>query len=139
MNKCKTIVNNLLGLLLGGLTLLMFSQVVSRYIFNLSITWSEEFPRLLIVWIVFLGLFTVNYEDHLIIDLIKINKLQKKINLIFVLFISSIVSYYGFVLCFKIQFQVFPVTNIPRYIQYISYPISFITFIMVVLIKLKRV
>ena len=139
MNKCKTIVNNLLGLLLGGLTLLMFSQVVSRYIFNLSITWSEEFPRLLIVWIVFLGLFTVNYEDHLIIDLIKINKLQKKINLIFVLFISAIVSYYGFVLCFKIQFQVFPVTNIPRYFQYISYPISFITFIMVVIIKLKRV
>ena len=139
MNKCKTIVNNLLGLLLGGLTLLMFSQVVSRYIFNLSITWSEEFPRLLIVWIVFLGLFTVNYEDHLIIDLIKINKLQKKINLIFVLFISAIVSYYGFVLCYKIQFQVFPVTNIPRYFQYISYPISFITFIMVVIIKLKRV
>ena len=139
MNKCKTIVNNLLGLLLGGLTLLMFSQVVSRYIFNLSITWSEEFPRLLIVWIVFLGLFTVNYEDHLIIDLIKINKLQKKINLIFVLFISAIVSYYGFVLCYKIQFQVFPVTNIPRYFQYISYPISFITFIMVVIIKLKKV
>ena len=139
MNKCKTIVNNLLGLLLGGLTLLMFSQVVSRYIFNLSITWSEEFPRLLIVWIVFLGLFTVNYEDHLIIDLIEINKLQKKINLIFVIFISAIVSYYGFVLCYKIQFQVFPVTNIPRYFQYISYPISFITFIMVVLIKLKRV
>ena len=139
MNKCKTIVNNLLGLLLGGLTLLMFSQVVSRYIFNLSITWSEEFPRLLVVWIVFLGLFTVNYEDHLIIDLIKINKLQKKINLIFVLFISAIVSYYGFVLCYKIQFQVFPVTNIPRYFQYISYPISFITFIMVVIIKLKRV
>ena len=139
MNKCKTIVNNLLGLLLGGLTLLMFSQVVSRYIFNLSITWSEEFPRLLIVWIVFLGLFTVNYEDHLIIDLIKINKFQTKINLIFVLFISAIVSYYGFVLCYKIQFQVFPVTNIPRYFQYISYPISFITFIMVVIIKLKRV
>ena len=139
MNKCKTIVNNLLGLLLGGLTLLMFSQVVSRYIFNLSITWSEEFPRLLIVWIVFLGLFTVNYEDHLIIDLIKINKLQKQINLIFVLIISAIVSYYGFVLCYKIQFQVFPVTNIPRYFQYISYPISFITFIMVVIIKLKRV
>ena len=58
-NKCKSIVNLILGTLLGVLALLMFSQVISRYIFNYSITWSEEFPRILLVWIVFFGLINL--------------------------------------------------------------------------------
>ena len=73
-NKCKSIVNLILGTLLGVLALLMFSQVISRYIFNYSITWSEEFPRILLVWIVFFGLVTVPYKEHLTIDLLNINK-----------------------------------------------------------------
>ena len=75
LEKCKNIVNFILGTLLGVLALLMFSQVISRYVFNYSIIWSEEFPRILLVWIVFFGLVTVPFKEHLTIDLLNINKI----------------------------------------------------------------
>ena len=129
LEKCKNIVNFILGTLLGVLALLMFSQVISRYVFNYSITWSEEFPRILLVWIVFFGLVTVPFKEHLTIDLLNINKIVTAITYSIVLIVSCLCVYYGFILCIKIKFQVFPVTNIPRFVQYLALPASYSLFI----------
>jgi len=129
-NKCKSIVNLILGTLLGVLALLMFSQVISRYIFNYSITWSEEFPRILLVWIVFFGLVTVPYKEHLTIDLLNINKVVTAFGYVIVLIVTCLCIYYGYILCIKIKFQVFPVTNIPRFVQYLALPASYSFFLL---------
>ena len=133
LEKCKNIVNFILGTLLGVLALLMFSQVISRYLFNYSITWSEEFPRILLVWIVFFGLVTVPFKEHLTIDLLNINKIVTAITYSIVLIVSCLCIYYGFILCIKIKFQVFPVTNIPRFVQYLALPVSYSLFLLLFL------
>ena len=133
LEKCKNIVNFILGTLLGVLALLMFSQVISRYLFNYSITWSEEFPRILLVWIVFFGLVTVPFKEHLTIDLLNINKIVTAITYSIVLIVSCLCIYYGFILCIKIKFQVFPVTNIPRFVQYLALPASYSLFLLLFL------
>ena len=37
------------------MTLLIFFQVISRYIFNVSLAWSEEISRYLFIWTVWLA------------------------------------------------------------------------------------
>ena len=133
LEKCKNIVNFILGTLLGVLALLMFSQVISRYIFNYSITWSEEFPRLLLVWIVFFGLVTVPFKEHLTIDLFSTKKVITVFSYLIIISVACVCIYYGFILCIKIKYQVFPVTNIPRFVQYLALPVSYSLFLLLFL------
>jgi len=47
---------SLLVLLLGAMTLIMGMQVLSRYAFGYSLSWSEEVTRFLFIWSAFLSL-----------------------------------------------------------------------------------
>src|SRR5690606_38231361 len=47
--------DQILAAVLGVIVVVMFFQVVFRYVFNNSITWSEELIRYLFVWITFFG------------------------------------------------------------------------------------
>jgi len=58
-----------LGLL--GLALMCFVEVVSRYIFNHSFTWYEEFARYFMVFLTFLGAsLGVKYGIHFSMDFV---------------------------------------------------------------------
>ena len=78
---CRVYKSNLLeyicGLLLIGLTLVCFIQVVTRYFLITQWGgWAEEFSRLFFVWGVFLGaLVAVKRDVHLGVDLI-VNRLR---------------------------------------------------------------
>lgn len=45
----------LLILLMGAMTLLIFSEVIFRYVFLAPITWYDEFAGYMLVWVTFLG------------------------------------------------------------------------------------
>ena len=52
-----------------GIMLLLFVQVVTRYLFNHSFTWTEELSVLLFVWMTYLGVSSaVTYRKNLRID-----------------------------------------------------------------------
>ena len=53
----------LIALLLVGMVILVFGNVVLRYVFNSGITISEELSRWLFVWMTFLGAI-VAVQDH---------------------------------------------------------------------------
>jgi len=54
-----------------GVTLLAVIQVFLRYIFNYAIIWSEEFSRLLFVWIIMLGAaLGLSYGKHMVIEFV---------------------------------------------------------------------
>ncbi|MCF6092407.1 TRAP transporter small permease [Microaerobacter geothermalis] len=62
-------VNILIAVSLASMSILVFGNVVLRYVFNSGITWSEEMSRFLFVWMVFLGAIAALKENmHLGVD-----------------------------------------------------------------------
>src|SRR5512141_354082 len=45
----------LMVLILGVMVVLVFGNVVARYVFDSAITWAEEVARFLFVWLTFVG------------------------------------------------------------------------------------
>ena len=59
----------IVALALFALNVLVFTQVVSRYIFNSPISWTEEMARILFVWICFMGTFlALKTKGHIAIE-----------------------------------------------------------------------
>lgn len=55
--------------LMIGMSVLIFVQVVMRYVFSASLTWSEELARYLFVWLVYFSVsYTAKREKHIRID-----------------------------------------------------------------------
>ena len=54
--KRKTSVSDhILFILMAFIIVIMFGQVLFRYIFNQSLSWSEELAKFIFVWLTFLG------------------------------------------------------------------------------------
>lgn len=60
----KKISDNILALLLALIVAIMFTQVVFRYTFNNSLSWSEEIAKFLFIWITFIGA-ALCFRDHM--------------------------------------------------------------------------
>jgi TRAP-type C4-dicarboxylate transport system permease small subunit len=57
--------------ILGAMVLLVFGNVVARYLFDAAITWAEEVARFLFVWLTYVGATFAAYKGlHLGIDLV---------------------------------------------------------------------
>lgn len=74
-----------MSLFLWAIVIIMFAQVVMRYIFKSSLSWSEEVSRYLFVWMVFMGIsYGVKQGSHMRIDLLEyfLPKLKKGLDLL---------------------------------------------------------
>ena len=68
-NHAEKIFDWIVSLALFALTALVFTQVVSRYIFNSPISWTEEMARILFVWICFMGTFlALKTKGHIAVE-----------------------------------------------------------------------
>lgn len=84
------------------MTVLVFLQVVLRYIFNSGIIWSEEISRYLFVWISWIGISLGERENqHIKVEMV-VNKLKgtplfmvKMLSTLIVLAINLFVVYQG--------------------------------------------
>ncbi|WP_271397290.1 TRAP transporter small permease [Salinicoccus roseus] len=80
----------------------IFSQVVMRYVFNSSLSWSEEIARYGFIWLIYIGVsYGVKRRKHLRVDALtmlfeeKGTAVIKMIaNILFLIF-ALVVSYYG--------------------------------------------
>ena len=114
----------LLAVLLGGLSLLMFVQVVMRYVFNSSIVWSEEVPRIMLICLVFVGLATTMKGKHLIIDVVRERRWISVVSIVIKWAMLIFFVYYGTVLATKVSGQTMPITKISRSWQYAAAPVG---------------
>jgi len=114
----------LLAVLLGGLSLLMFIQVVMRYVFNSSIVWSEEVPRIMLIWLVFVGLATTVAGKHLIIDIVRERRWITVVAIVAKWALLIFFVWYGTVLATKVSGQTMPITKISRSWQYAAAPVG---------------
>ncbi|WP_129600641.1 TRAP transporter small permease [Anaerophilus nitritogenes] len=78
-------------------------QVIMRYVFNNSLSWSEELGKFLFVWLSWLGISIGHRrKEHIKITLLidklpyKLNKLAEAISELIVIVICGITMYYGF-------------------------------------------
>lgn len=94
-----TLGDKVIALLFGVIVCIMFTQVVFRYIFNNSLSWSEELIRFLFVWLTFLGgALAINNKTHIAVEFfiellpVKYLKYIKIFNLILIItFFASMV------------------------------------------------
>lgn len=118
------------------LVIVIFLQVVSRYVFGAALSWSEEFGRFIFVWMSWLGVSAGMKEgEHIQVKILP-NFLHEKgwtnaehalyifIDLVWFL-TSIIVVYYGFdIVSQQMNMGVFAVaTHIPMWIIYLCIPL----------------
>lgn len=122
-------------LALAVMVAVIFSQVVMRYVFNNSLSWSEEFARYLFVWFSWMGVSAaVKDKEHLKVDIL-LTALEKRgllkakevtnlvVSLVW-LVTTLIVAYYGFqVVMAQMSMRVVtPAMRLPVWIGYLSVP-----------------
>ncbi|WP_075291167.1 TRAP transporter small permease [Pararhizobium arenae] len=68
---CFLLVKITIALLLAGMVVLVFGNVVLRYAFDTGITYSEELSRMFFIWLTFLGaLVAMREHGHLGMDMV---------------------------------------------------------------------
>ncbi|MEE4312891.1 MAG: TRAP transporter small permease [Desulfofustis sp.] len=65
------IIGGFIGILLGLMVIIVFSNVIARYFLNSSLAWSEELSRFMLIWLAFLGsILAYIKNEHLGLDLL---------------------------------------------------------------------
>lgn len=82
-----------------AIVLVMLYQIIRRYVFNSSLTWSEEFCRYCFIWFMFIG---YSYSIREKIDL----RMDAVVNLLPVK-VRQLVNRIGLVICFALTVLVF--------------------------------
>ena len=89
-NNTEKIENAVLGLGMITTSIIVFANVITRYIFDFSLVWSEELARYIIVWVTFFGISScARYDEHVKVDLL-INKSKGKFKYILNVIIRAI-------------------------------------------------
>ena len=106
IEKFEKILDWVTSTILVALLLIVWAQVVSRYIFNNSLSWTEEAARYLMIWGVLLGANLAFLKGYLISINIFTEKLPAKIQgvirigrKLLSLFFTGILASYGVQLC----------------------------------------
>ncbi|ARF14928.1 TRAP transporter small permease [Sporosarcina ureae] len=112
---------------------LVFLQVLSRYVFNISVGWSAELARYLLIWITWISMsYTIRKNDHikitLLVDRLPMN-VQKVVQVIVVLlwsvfaFVMAIVGT-QVVQTLKLMGQKTSTLGLPMWVVYLIIPIG---------------
>jgi TRAP-type C4-dicarboxylate transport system permease small subunit len=118
-------------IMLSALTIIVVVGIAARYVFLVSIPWTEEISRYLMIWTSFLGLGVAYRKRELIAVKLLTDLLPKKMFRI-ALFVSDIlcsiflvvVVYYGVKLCVQNSDQVSAAARIPTSIVYAAIPVG---------------
>lgn len=114
---------------------LVFTNVVTRYIFNFSIIWAEEVSQYLMVWIAYLGAgLAVREGRHVAIEMLQ-DRLPAALGRRVRMAVGGLVlAFLGVVTVLGFQFAAFawheetPVLNISLGIPYLAIPIGAMLF-----------
>lgn len=119
--------------LLIATSMLVFIQVILRYFFNYSISWSEEVSLLMIVWFIFIGCSVTAKEDgHISMEILE-NILPKKGKMVSVIIVNIInVIFCGIIIYAGIGMvrnaielnSLATSINMPLWFTYVSVPVG---------------
>jgi TRAP-type C4-dicarboxylate transport system permease small subunit len=114
-------------LTLGGMTVLIFIQVLFRYMFNSPLAWTEELARFLFIWMTFVaGVVAARRGQHIGVELIvnMLPSIGKKTIGVFAHLVSTvffgIISFYCISLWSKLNSQLSPALLLPMAYVYLG-------------------
>jgi len=127
------VIQNILGGIILFSSLLLFVNVVMRYVFLAPIFWAEELARYLMVWLIFLGAgLLAGEEGH-----ISVNAITRFLNPRSKLMLSRIVRIFGLIFCAVLTWygwkhtmsvrnslQVTAALDIPMWLTYLAIPVG---------------
>lgn len=131
LDLIQKIINIFLSVAIFAMTLIIFLQVISRYVFNSPLVWSEELSRYLFVWISFLAIAdAVRTKSHIALSVLtdKMSEDKKiiisKLNNCFVFIIGIIITYGGIILMNLGIHQSSATLGVPMFLVYLVIPVS---------------
>lgn len=122
-----------LGVLLLAATVLVFVNVVLRYVFNYAISWGEEVTKYLLLWLVFLGSGVVAREGgHISMEVLLtlLSPRAQQMNAVLVnavcAVLSAIVGFLGWQLAMAVRTvgQVGAASGLPMSWVYLAIPVG---------------
>ena len=139
MEKAKsTIIDRLeeilISVLLGVATILVFAQVVARYVFNAGITWAPELVQHLFLWTVMIGAsYGFKHGVHLGVDVLmkKLPETQRRIMALVAVVVSLGFTVYMAYLSFFYVHEAYKMElitvdlQIPQWIPHVALPFGF--------------
>jgi len=124
---------NVLFALVFVMVIIVFANVVARYVFDSAITESEELARYCFIWSVFIGaVLALEKNQHIGVDFVvkAIPKSMQKWVLVLshlcIVVLAGLCSYYGVVLCMSSMGWPSPALRIPYGAVGLIIPASFI-------------
>ena len=123
-------------IILASASLIIFCQVIARYVFDSSFSWSEEVSRYAFIWMIYLGVsYAVKMDKHIRVDsLTAFNILPDKgkksvcllADFIFLGFAIAIAKI-GFSVAYLIasRGQITAATEIPMWVVYLAVPTGY--------------
>ncbi|MGB9860406.1 MAG: TRAP transporter small permease, partial [Moorellaceae bacterium] len=135
-------VSLILGILMLLMVVVIFVQVIARYVLHNSLSWSEEIGRYLFIWITFLGaVIGVKERLHVGVDVV-VNSLPAGVRKILVLVGNLLmIAFVGYMLqgSFKLielgKHQASPATSIPMLYPYLILPLGSILMLVYLLVN----
>ncbi|WP_312812539.1 TRAP transporter small permease [Sedimentibacter sp.] len=143
-NGINKIMEYITIIMLAGIVVSLFAQVIFRFVFHTGLTWSEELSRYLHMWITFLGASIIFKEGkHLnltfFIDILptRFRKLIDIFNQLFLIFFLVLIIYHGIPLINIVKTQLTPAMEISTAWVYASLPIGAFFMLVQVIFRLK--
>ena len=118
--------------LLVAMVLLIFANVVLRYVFNSGIIWSEETALLIAVWFSFIAMaLGVKLRLHIHINVLssaripaKLDALLWKIRDVVVILVGAGMFWWGWILIGFTMKSILPATGLPAGVIYMVVPVA---------------
>ncbi len=127
----NSITEKILFVLLSAMTLIVFSQILFRYVFQTPLYWSEEAARYIMIWIVFLGAsIGIRKGSHLgftwFVDKSgsKVRKVCALVAHVGLLAFALNITYYGTIITLQNTEQLSPGLQLPIAFVYACLPVG---------------
>lgn len=135
ISSCKRVLDKTINWIvicaLAILIVVVFIQVVSRYVFNSPLTWSGELARYMAIWIIYLSSVIVFREsEHLSVDFIvqmfppKLKKATEIFKYFVILLFILLMLYVSREILPIVAIQTSPTLRLPMSVIYSAFPVA---------------
>ena len=135
MQRISNIVNRIteviLVIVLAAMAVVVFLQVIFRYLLNFPLFWTEEFARYCLVWSSLLGsAVAVKRGQHIAVTIVSerfppaVRRVMKIITLISVAVILTIILWGGIQLVAITRAQISPALRVSMSVPYLAVPVG---------------